>query len=216
VVSAQPVNGFATFTLGFLSPAVNPLATQLLTFTADQPTPGSVDLEWMLTSEDNAYGYAVERSANNISWQRIGFVASQGITSQLLKYTYQDQSVRGLTQAYYRLRQTNAAGMARYSSVVSVAIAGSPLATVSGAAANQFAVFPNPASSQVTVRLSTATSGLARVQLNDLSGRMVLTQTLRGGTDTEIKLPASLSAGVYLLRVQAPGYSGKPQRLVIQ
>ncbi|MBO0361048.1 right-handed parallel beta-helix repeat-containing protein [Hymenobacter sp. BT186] len=215
VVSAQPVSGFTTFTLGSLSPAVNPLATQLLSFTADQPTPGTVALEWTLPSEDNTFGYAVERSTPGTAWQQIGFVASRGVTPQPLAYTYQDRSTQGLTQAAYRLRQTNAAGVARYSAVASVAITSSPLATTS-LSTIQFSVFPNPASQRVTVRLSAAANGPARVLLTDLSGRTVLTQKLRGNTDAEINLPASLSTGVYLLRVAATGYSSKPQRLVVQ
>jgi hypothetical protein len=215
VVSAQAVSGVSTFTLGSLSPAVNPLTTQLLSFTADQPTPGTVALEWTLPSEDNTFGYAVERSTTSTNWQQIGFVASWGVTPQPLAYTYQDRNTQGLTQAAYRLRQTNAAGVARYSAVASVAITSGPLAT-SNPSANQFAVFPNPASHHVTVRLSALASGPARALLTDLSGRTVLTQKLRGGTDTEVNLPASLSAGVYLLRVEASSYSSKPQRLVIQ
>jgi hypothetical protein len=214
VVSGQPVGGVSTFTLGSLSPAVNPLSTQLLSFTADQPTAGTVALEWALPSEDNPFGYAVERSTTSTNWQQIGFVASRGVTPQPLAYTYQDRNTQGLTQAAYRLRQTNAAGVARYSAVASVAITSGPLAT-SNPSTNQFAVFPNPASHHVTVRLSAA-NGSARVLLTDLSGRTVLTQKLHGGMDTKVNLPASLSTGVYLLRVEAPGYSGKPQRLVVQ
>lgn len=215
VVSARPVTGFTTFTLGSLSPAVNPLSTQLLSFTADQPIPGTVALEWVLPSEDNTFGYAVERATPSTNWQQIGFVASQGVTPRPLAYNYEDRNTQGLTQATYRLRQTNAAGVARYSAVASVAITSSPLATINPTAA-QFAVFPNPASHHVTVRLSAATNGPARVLLTDLSGRTVLTQKLRGGLDTEVNLPASLSTGVYLLRVEASGYSSKPQRLVVQ
>ncbi|WP_375435994.1 right-handed parallel beta-helix repeat-containing protein [uncultured Hymenobacter sp.] len=214
VASAQPVSGFTAFTLGSLSSTVNPLSTQLMGFTAQQPRPGTVNLEWTLVGESNTYGYAVERSATMASWQQIGFVASQGLTAQPRVYTYQDASVQGLSQAFYRLRQTNAAGVARYSAVASVLLTSGPLANAIPEV-EQFAFYPNPARSRVTLCLPASASGSVRVVLSDLSGRRVLTQTLRG-TNPEINLPASLSAGVYLLQVQAPGFSGKPQRLVIQ
>ncbi|MGI4740748.1 MAG: T9SS type A sorting domain-containing protein [Janthinobacterium lividum] len=95
-----------------------------------------------------------------------------------------------------------------------MALTGTPLATTP-AATSTFALFPNPASGQVTLQLPASASGPAQVVLRDLSGRSVLTQALRSGTDTTISLPASLAAGVYLLQVQGSGFSGRPQRLIV-
>ena len=215
VVSAQPASGFASFTLGSLSPAVNPLSSQLVTFDANQPRPGTVDLEWTLTNETNTFGYAVERSATLASWQQIGFVASQGLTAQPRAYAYQDQSLQGLPRAFYRLRQTTTAGTLRYSATTSVQLTSSPLSTAA-AVATSFSVFPNPASGHVTLVLPAETHGPVRVVLSDLSGRQVLRQTLRGTSALEMSLPTMLPAGVYLLQAQAAGFLGRPQRLVIQ
>ncbi|RZK62677.1 MAG: T9SS type A sorting domain-containing protein, partial [Hymenobacter sp.] len=214
VVSAQPLST-GTFTLGSLSPTVNPLSTQLLRFAARQARPQAVDLNWTLTDETNTYGYAVERSADQASWQQIGFVASQGLTTQARTYAYQDQAVQGLAQAFYRLRQTTGTAAARYSAVAAVTLQGSPLAT-QPAAQGSFAVFPNPASGRVTVQLPAAPSSAAQVVLTDLSGRPVLTYPLRGATETTVPLPASLGTGVYLLQVRGAGVVSKPQRLVVQ
>lgn len=216
VVSAQPVSSFGAFTLGSLSPTVNPLSAQLVNFTASQPQPSKVALTWTLTNETNTYGYAVERSANAAQWQQIGFVASQGLTSQARVYTYQDQSVQQAAQAFYRLRQSTPTGIARYSSVTSVALTGSPLAAALAATTTTFAMYPNPASGYVTLRLPIAAGSLAQALLTDLSGRPVLTQTLRGGSDATLSLPASLASGIYLLQVQGSSFVSKPQRLVIR
>ena len=215
VRAGQATGSFTAFTFGSLSADVNPLSTQLTSFQANQPSSSVVALRWTLTSESNTYGYAVERSAGGGSWQQIGFVASQGISGQARTYAYQDQAVQGLTQASYRLRQNDPTGAARYSDVASVTLAGSPLATTP-TAADGFAMFPNPASRQVTLRLPAAASGSARVVLTDLSGRTVLTQTLRPVADTDVSLLLSLAPGVYLLQVQSAGLASKPQRLVIQ
>jgi hypothetical protein len=214
VVSAQPTSTFGAFTLGSLSPSVNPLSTQLTGFAASQPRPNVVNLDWTLTDETTTYGYAVERSANQANWQQIGFVASQGPTATRRTYTYQDQNVQGLAQAYYRLRQ-DAGEAARYSAVAAVTLAGSPLAAAAATPAT-FALFPNPASSQVTLRLPAKTSGSVQVTLTDLSGRLVLVQTLPGSAEMVVPLPPSVAAGVYLVQVQSTGFSSKPQRLVIQ
>ena len=211
VESAQPVGVFGAFAFGSLSPTINPLTTQLVSFTAAQPRAGVVDLKWNLTSETTTYGYAVERAFSTTGWQQIGFVASQAITAQARQYRYQDQSVQGLNQASYRLRQTTAVGAARYSATASVWLASTPLAAAAHGNA-VFAMYPNPASGRLTLQLPGTAS--AQVLITDLSGRLVQRQVLRGSATT-ISL-SGLSAGVYLLQVQAPGISGKPQRLIVQ
>lgn len=215
VESAQAASGFAAYTLGSLSPTVNPLSAQLVAFAATQPHTGTVDLAWTLANETNTYGYAVENRTAAGNWQQIGFVASQGLTAQSRTYIYQDQRAQSQSQAYYRLRQTNVAGLARYSAIASVFLTSGPLAAAT-AVADQFSMFPNPASSRVTLVLPASAHGAAQVVLTDLHGRRVLTQTLLAGAAPEVALPATLAAGVYLLQVQATGFSGRPQRLIVQ
>jgi hypothetical protein len=215
VVSAQPASGFAAYTLGSLSPTVNPLTVQMVAFNAAQPRPGTVNLAWALNNETNTYGYAVEHLAITGNWQQIGFVASQGPTAQPRTYTYQDQRALSQNYAFYRLRQTNAAGLARYSVMAFVLLTNGPLA-VANAAADQFSFFPNPASGRVTLALPATVRGEIEVTLTDLSGRQVLTQTLRAGAAPEVRLPATVRGGTYLLQMRADGFSGRPQRIAIQ
>jgi hypothetical protein len=59
-------------------------------------------------------------------------------------------------------------------------------------------VFPNPATDRVTVALPQA--GAATVALRDLAGRLVLAPAALAA-DQQLRLPASLSAGIYLLEV---------------
>ena len=215
VEAAQPVGGVAAYTLGSLSPTVNPLAAQLVAFAATQPRAGTVDLAWTLAAETNTHGYDVEHQSAAGGWQQIGFVASQGLTAQARTYTYQDQRAQDQGLAHYRLRQTNAAGLARYSATASVLLTSAPLA-VATAAPDPWGLFPNPASGRVAFSLPIAAHGAIRAVLTDLRGRRVLAQTLRAGTAREVALPAALVPGVYLLQLQAAGFSGRPQRLVIQ
>ncbi|RPD48684.1 T9SS C-terminal target domain-containing protein [Hymenobacter sediminis] len=216
VASGQPLSS-GIFTFGSLSPTINPLSVQMSSFTATQPQPGTVDLEWTMSSETSTAGYAVERSPDASAWQQIGFVASRGITAQSLKYTYQDQALPNLKQAFYRLRQASATG-ARYSEVEAVALRTAVLATTT-AQTSQLALYPNPTSTgRVTLSLPKAAQGPIQVTLRDLSGRAVMTQNLSKTTQLEVplQLPATLGAGVYLLQVQGTGLPSKPLRLVIR
>ena len=99
--------------------------------------------------------------------------------------------------------------------MASVFVTNSPLATVS-TNIESFGLFPNPASGQVTLQLPRLITGPVQVSLFDLSGRVVLTQTLAIRPEAILALPSSLPPGTYLLGVQGPGLAMKPQRLVIQ
>lgn len=61
------------------------------------------------------------------------------------------------------------------------------------------AVFPNPATDRLTVALPQA--GAATVALRDLTGRLVLAPAALPASQ-ELRLPASLAAGIYLLEVR--------------
>ena len=72
-------------------------------------------------------------------------------------------------------------------------------ATLAGKAMPGLTVSPNPATDRITVGLPTV--GAATVALRDLTGRLVLAPAALAA-DQQLRLPASLAAGVYLLEVR--------------
>ncbi len=72
-------------------------------------------------------------------------------------------------------------------------------ATLAGQALPGLLVFPNPTTDRFTVVLPTA--GPATVALHDLAGRLVLAPTALAA-DQQLRLPATLAAGTYLLEVR--------------
>ncbi|ALW85802.1 hypothetical protein AUC43_12290 [Hymenobacter sedentarius] len=82
-------------------------------------------------------------------------------------------------------------------------VAFAPAATVTatnpGNALPGLTISPNPATDRITVALPQA--GAATVALRDLTGRLVLAPAALG-TDRQLRLPAGLAAGTYLLEVR--------------
>lgn len=72
-------------------------------------------------------------------------------------------------------------------------------ATLAANALPGLSVFPNPATDRLTVELPTAAP--ATVALRDLTGRLVLAPAALGA-DHQLRLPAALASGVYLLEVR--------------
>jgi len=164
-----------------------PLPVQLTSFTV-RAQGDAVAVAWRTASEVNSDRFELERSADGLTFGKLGAVAAQGTTSAAHDYTYLDARLPlGVATLYYRLRQVDLDGSAHYSPVRSVAVATASLA-----------VYPNPAHEGATL-IGAAPS--TTVQLLDALGRVVLTTTTSATGTAPLALPAGLPGGVYLVRV---------------
>ena len=95
------------------------------------------------------------------------------------------------------------------------ATASPPAARRSGALS--FAIAPNPlAGGLATVRYNLPKAGLATLNVFDVAGRTVLTQTMAAGRTGTASLDLrKLEAGVYLVKVTTEGFS-TTQKLVVE
>jgi len=169
---------------------VGPLPVELTSFTAEARH-ATAHLTWITASEKNNKGFAVEASAEGITFRRIGWVAGQGSTSVSTTYRYTDGALAtyGATVVYYRLRQTDTDGTESFSPVRTVAVPRN--------LASSLQLWPNPTRGHVTV------SGLASdqpVQLLDLTGRVLLRAILPATGSLDLVLPVGLPSGVYVVR----------------
>lgn len=79
--------------------------------------------------------------------------------------------------------------------------------------ASDFAMYPNPASSVVTVSCSNLETANHVVTITDISGKLVDSQGLNGNTSAQLDV-SNLSKGVYFVRI--PGLNTAPKKLIIQ
>lgn len=77
-----------------------------------------------------------------------------------------------------------------------------------------FSMYPNPSDGQVTLQLKNMT-GIAEVQVCDMTGRKVYGQTLPAGVATNVLQLGHLPKGVYILRLQQ-GTAWASERLVVR
>ena len=157
---------------------------------------------WTTASEKNNAGFAVEASADGQIFRRLGWVEGQGTATRPNNYQFNDGTLAAYPGpvVYYRLRQVDRDGSETFSPVRDV-----PVPT---GLASSLQLWPNPAHHTVTV------AGLAPgqvVQLYDLTGRVVLTATTPPSGPLQLVLPASIPAGIYVVRG-----SGQSQRLALE
>jgi hypothetical protein len=183
--------GLADFSIWTLGNVANPLPVALLDFTA-QLQGTAVNLAWHTASEKNSARFDIERSTDGTTFGKLGAVAAQGTTSLAHAYAFRDaQLPLGATTLYYRLRQVDLDGTYTFSPVRIVNVSGA------GASAGPLTLFPNPTQGAAT--LSGAPAQVA-VQVFDAVGRVVYTTTTAADGTASLDLPASLPAGVYVVR----------------
>jgi alpha-tubulin suppressor-like RCC1 family protein len=173
-----------------------PLPVQLVSFQARRTGAATVALSWATATELANAGFGIERSADGVSFSRLGFVAGAGSSRTSHSYSFLDKAAPGA--AYYRLAQTDIGGGVTFSPVQFVGAETAP--------ASRLQLVPNPASGPVqALGLPTGTS----LAVYDTMGRLV--RPAAATLDV-----AGLAAGVYVVRAQVPGQPVQSARLLVQ
>lgn len=198
---------------------VHALPVQLARFTATVIGPNRVRLDWTTISEQNNYGFYVQRSqAPDASFERIpgSFLPGAGTTNTPRDYTFIDGSVAA-GRWYYRLEQHDLDGTVHYSEPISVDI----LTTVSTKTMpNAFSLkqnYPNPFNPSTTITFDLPSPSPVSLKVFDLSGREVATlvhEDLGAGSHVRVFHAEGLSSGTYIYHLTAGTFSAS-RRLVL-
>lgn len=161
----------------------------------------SVQVKWETASERDCAYFVVERSTDGQTFAALGQVAGNGTTNSRRRYAFIDEApLPGL--AYYRLRQVDNDGAVHHSPIVAV----KSLMQVT-----QAVLYPNPATTAVTVRFAEAIQGPVQMRIVDTAGRVLWTQqrSLEQHT-TLLKVPTAQlpTSSLYMLQVVGNGFSG--------
>ncbi|MBD2768107.1 hypothetical protein IC235_09415 [Hymenobacter sp. BT664] len=174
-----------------VNPNITPLPVTLTAFTVERQG-HSARLRWTTASEQNSAFFAVERSLDGRTFDRIGRVAAQGNNTRAVRYEFTDPELSDAPARllYYRLRQEDLDGTATYS----------PVRTL----ANQPAggtLFPNPAEGSAQEVQLTGAAPLVPVTVVDAVGRVRLTARTDARGRAALPLGSShLPAGFYVVR----------------
>jgi hypothetical protein len=169
----------------------------------------TVSLEWKTASETGNAAFEIQQKENGSSWSTLGRVEGAGTTSKPQTYTYQVEDA-GYGTHSFRLRQIDRDGSATLSKAVT--------AVVEPAQALAVETYPNPVSSQATVRVATGEAQDLSVEVYDLLGRQVARlydgKVVPSQPKTIRLESSSFSSGTYFLRVQGEADT-KTSRLTI-
>ncbi len=139
---------------------------ELASFTA---TTNSIEiiLSWSTATELNNQGFEIERSEDNVSFNKIGFVPGLGPTTEPKSYNYLDQPASSGT-FYYRLKQVDYDGSFEYSEVVEV-----ELEELNSYLLEQN--YPNPFNPSTKIKYWISEFGLTILKVYDILGNEIET-----------------------------------------
>ena len=168
------------------------LPIEWLSFEAQRNSADWVQLDWATASEENNQGFELERMLEGESdFSPIAWVDGQGNSQQRTDYQYMDQNdFSGIS--YYRIKQLDQDGQFSYSLI----------RAVSGQAKlGNLALFPNPTSQDLFIRLDRIEDQKANLRLYAANGQVVLEKTAFLENNYLLQLN-DLPAGAYLLQIQ--------------
>lgn len=187
-----------TLTIGGLRFAVNwgdgPLPVSMKGFSGNFED-GKVLLNWATASETNNSGFTVERSADGIEFESLGFVKGNGNSNRTLNYAFEDRNP--LAVNYYRLAQSDFDGTIHYSEVIKVVEVGA-----------EIEISPNPFENEVLVTVGSEIPVSA--EIFDIQGKRKAVATGMGTVSLDTK---ALESGIYFVRVNT-GNETRVQRIV--
>lgn len=179
------------------------LPISLADFEAHRADDNSVAVNWVTTSETNNDYFSIERSSDGVNFSGISTISGNGSSSNFNSYNYNDDQPLA-SVSYYRLMQVDQDGQFSYSETVAV----DGIEDSFG-----FDLWPNPASSQVTLAAKTED---ATVQIMDLTGKVVLEKHLGKLSDSNNTIDVTgFGRGMYILAIR-DGISKKSRKLILK
>ena len=170
------------------------LPVNLLSFTSSLNI-NDVKLSWTVNSEQSNSGFDIERQTgnSNSSWVKVGFVPGKGNSDLLTQYSFNDKNLTSGSYKY-RLKQIDYNGNYKYYELTNEVVIGIPTTT------KLFQNYPNPFNPSTTITFQLAKTGHVKLELYDLSGRMVMNVVdgnLEAGYRTFNLNMQNFSSGIY-------------------
>ena len=176
------------------------IPVELVSFTSSVIN-NTINLNWITATELNNSGFDIEKSVDNLNYNKIGFVSGNGTSTEVHTYSFIDQNPV-LGKSFYRISQIDFDGTSEYSNIVEVVFG----------AVSEFALdqnYPNPFNPSTIIKYSIKENSYVELKVFDLLGSDIATlvneEKSPGNYDVSFDASA-LSSGVYLYTIKAGNF----------
>jgi len=173
---------------------------ELTSFSA-AATNDEVELNWSTATEINNQGFEVQRKSANSEFEKVGYVAGFGTTTEPKSYSFIEVELPA-GNYIYRLKQIDFNGKFEYTDEVNVDVT-API---------EYALeqnHPNPFNPSTMIKYSIAEDGFVKLAVYNLTGEEValLVNSQQKAGRYEIDFNASnLASGVYIYRMESANF----------
>ncbi|MCZ6702270.1 MAG: T9SS type A sorting domain-containing protein [Ignavibacteria bacterium] len=177
---------------------------ELSSFTASV-SDGEVLLNWITATETNNLGFEIERmnQSSDNAWQKIGFVAGNGTTTESQSYSFSDDiSSINASSLSYRLKQIDFNGVFEYSNIINV----------TNLALSDYVLeqnYPNPFNPSTTIKFGLPEKSNVVITVYNSLGAEVstLVNEVREAGSYEINFNANnFSSGIYYYKIASGNF----------
>jgi serine protease AprX len=163
---------------------------------------GFVQLKWQTGTETNNFGFEIQKRFEGTSFEKIGFIAGSGSTTEETNYSFTDEN-NLVGRIYYQLKQIDFDGGFTFSNEIMIEI---PRITDYQLSQN----YPNPFNPSTTIKYSVPSQSKIKIALYDIIGNEVnaLFEGVQQSGIHEINLTVNnLSSGVYFVSMTAQNFN---------
>lgn len=188
----------------------NPIPVELTSFNASV-TGSEVSLTWITATETNNKGFEIERSLDNISFEKIGFVSGAGTISEQRSYSFADNDIT-TGDLYYRLKQIDFDGTFKYSTSINITV---ELPEEYQLSQN----YPNPFNPSTTIEYRIPEAGFVSLKIYDVLGNEVKTLISMNQEIGHYTVTADLkdlSSGTYIYELKVNSFTQRNKMLLMK
>jgi hypothetical protein len=186
----------------YVDPSIIPVELESFTATANDK---KINLNWVTATELNNSGFEIEKSTDNLIWNKIGFINGKGTTTEKSYYSFDDNNPTN-GKLYYRLKQIDYDGTFTYSSIVAINF-GIPV---------NFSLeqnYPNPFNPATIIKYNIPEESTVQLKIVNIVGEVVtelMNENQSAGNHSKLFSASELSSGIYFAVLNASSLnSGK-------
>ena len=190
----------ATVTISFPAAAGGILPVSLIDFNGFYRNEGRVELNWITNFEQNSDRFEIERSFDGLSWQKVGVMKAQGISTVRKSYSFTDDAGKNTAikkDLYYRLKQIDLDSKSAFSRILIVRVYNSN-------SIKMISVTPNPAKNDIAVNVQLNETSFIVMKMISTNGTEVMKKSLKasaGSNSYVLEGTNKLQRGMYVLEV---------------
>lgn len=162
-----------------------------------------VQISWGTLNEINVAGFIIEWSVDGVNFSAIANIQPKHSLNNVIVNNYLFLHKTDKAQNYYRIKILDNDGSYQYSTVKSISLKSN----------NEIVVYPNPVKNYLTIDISKTSFKNVDIQLNDITGRQVLSSKVNNLIGT-LQLN-NIAEGVYSIQLQNNGTVIQRKNIII-